>query len=254
MAHLNVRNLPVTKTIDAYKKIGMLTPSSNSTLEPVCSRMLANVPQAVCLYGRIPVTKITLEKDVLKQFDFAPMLQASELLAHAEVDVIAWNGTSGAWLGFDVDRELCRLIKEKTGAPATTSMLAQLEAFKLNNVKKIHLVAPYQQDVMERMICEYSKAGVEVVNAEACGYSNVKAMRNTSDEIITSMLDAVTKAPADGISVVCTAFPLVHKIDFYEKKYNCTIYDTIPVVLWKSLKMVGVDTKRVKGWGRLFDA
>ena len=31
----------------------------------------------------------------------------SELLAHAKVDVIAWNGTSASWLGFDRDERLC---------------------------------------------------------------------------------------------------------------------------------------------------
>lgn len=254
MTKLKVLDFQTGEMNDNYKKIGMLTPSSNSTLEPVCSRMLWNIPEVVCLYSRFRVQKITLEEDALKQFDIDNMLRAAELLADAEVDVIAWNGTSGAWLGFDRDRELCRVIKEKIGVPATTCMLATLEAFKANNVKKAHIIAPYQQDVMERIIVEYNKAGIEVVNAEGCGFSNVKAMRNAPDTLITEMMDSVTQAPADGISVVCTAFPLVHKIEHYENKYNYTIYDTIPVVVWETLKMVGVDPKQVKGWGRLFQS
>lgn len=254
MTKLNVLDVQMGEMTDKYKKIGMLTPSSNSTLEPVCSRMLWNVPEVVCLYSRFPVRKITLEEEALKQFDIDTMLKAAELLVDAEVDVIAWNGTSGAWLGFDRDRELCRVISEKTGVPATTCMLATLEAFKANNVKKVHIIAPYLRDVMERIVAEYNKAGIEVVNAEGCGFSNVKAMRNASDELITEMMDSVTQTPADGISVVCTAFPLVHKIDHYEKKYNYTIYDTIPVVVWETMRMAGVDTNKVKGWGRLFQS
>lgn len=253
MTNLTNLNLPVTKTTDKYKKIGMITPSSNSTLEPVCSRMLWNVPEAVCLYSRFSVTKITLEEDALKQFEIDTMLRAAELLVDAEVDVIAWNGTSGSWLGIDRDRELCRIITEKTGVPATTSMLASFEAFKANNVKKVHIITPYVQDVDKCIVAEFNKEGFEVVNAVGCGYTDVKMMRNASDETIVKMLDTVTSSPADGISVVCTAFPLVHKIDYYEKMYNCTIYDTITATLWQCLKMVDVDIKLIKGWGRLFE-
>ena len=29
-------------------------------------------------------------------------------------------------------------------------------------------------------------------------------------------------------------------------------YDTVSTVVWKQLRMAGVDTRQVKGWGRLF--
>lgn len=253
MTNLNVRNLPVGNPVDKYKKIGMLTPSSNSTLEPVLSRMTWNIPEIVCLYSRIPVSKISLKEDAINQFDKYTMLKAAELLADAEVDVIAWNGTSGSWLGLDRDREICELIKREMGIPATTSMLATFEAFKRNNVKNTHIIAPYIKEVMECIIVEYEKEGITVVNADACGVTNVKFMRNVSEEIINSMMQAVTKDPADAISVVCTAFPLIHNVDFYEKQYGYTIYDSINVVLWETMLMVGVDPSKVKGWGRVFE-
>ena len=31
------------------------------------------------------------------------------------------------------------------------------------------------------------------------------------------------------------------------------IYDTISTTVWGSLRVAGVDTKRVKGWGRIFE-
>jgi maleate isomerase len=40
------------------------------------------------------VTEIALSPGALAQFDDAPILAAAGLLAHAKVDVIAWNGTS----------------------------------------------------------------------------------------------------------------------------------------------------------------
>ena len=37
-----------------------------------------------------------------------------------------------------------------------------------------------------------------------------------------------------------------------EAELGIPIYDTISTVVWKSLKLAGVDPKRVTGWGRLF--
>jgi maleate isomerase len=37
-----------------------------------------------------------------------------------------------------------------------------------------------------------------------------------------------------------------------EAKYGIPIYDTISTTVWGSLRAAGVDTKRVKGRGRIF--
>ncbi|MFC4766782.1 aspartate/glutamate racemase family protein [Effusibacillus consociatus] len=237
------------------KKIGMLTPSSNTILEPVCSRMLNDVPEVTCHYSRFEVTKISLEQDALKQFDFDPMLRAAELLAHAEVDVIAWNGTSGGWLGFDVDQELCEKITKATGIPATTSMLAQVDAFAEKNVKTLNLVTPYIPEINELIAKQYKEhCGVEVVNMQGCAQTVNRSFSQVDHERIENMIKTVATSPADGISIVCTNFPAVNKVQYYEATYNQVFYDTIAVVVWQSLKMVGVDPAKVKGWGELFEA
>ena len=108
--------------------LGMLTPSSNTVLEPVTSAMLAGLPDASAHFGRFRVTEISLRDEALNQFDNAPLLRAAELLADARVNVIAWNGTSTGWLGFDADEDLCRAITTATGIAACTSVLALNEA------------------------------------------------------------------------------------------------------------------------------
>jgi len=37
-----------------------------------------------------------------------------------------------------------------------------------------------------------------------------------------------------------------------EAAYGIPIYDTVSTTVWKSLKIAGVDTARVKAWGKLF--
>ena len=104
--------------------LGMLTPSSNTALEPITTAMLAELPEVSAHFSRFKVTEIALSSAALAQFDNSEILRAAELLAHAKVDAIGWNGTSSGWLGFDADIRLCEQITAATGIPATTSMLA----------------------------------------------------------------------------------------------------------------------------------
>ncbi len=123
--------------------LGMLTPSSNTVLEPVTTQMIAGLPEASAHFGRFRVTEIALSEQALGQFDDSEILRAAELLSHAKVNVIGWNGTSSGWLGFDADERLCSRISEATGIPACTSVLALNEIFRLTGVERFGLVTPY---------------------------------------------------------------------------------------------------------------
>ena len=85
------------------RRLGMITPSSNSVLEPVTAAMLAASPDVTAHFSRLRVTEIALDAPALGQFDPGHMLAAAELLADAKVDAIAWNGTSASWLGIAPD-------------------------------------------------------------------------------------------------------------------------------------------------------
>ena len=66
-------------------RLGMLTPSSNSVLEPVTCAMLAGAPGITAHFSRFRVTEIALDAPALNQFDPSNMLPAADLLADAKV-------------------------------------------------------------------------------------------------------------------------------------------------------------------------
>ncbi len=238
------------------KKIGMLTPSSNTALEPICSRMVSGLEDLVTMhYSRLEVTKISLEKDALSQFDLDPFLRASEFLAHADVDAIAWNGTSGGWVGFEFDKMVCEKITEATGIPATTSMLAMLEAFAENNVKTLHMVTPYIPEIDELIAQQFDRYGYKVLNSRGLNQTvNRSFALVTPERIEQSCKEVSFDQPADGISIICTNLRSTWQIEQLEKDYGITVYDSTAVTVWKTLKMVGLNPNIVKGWGRLFDS
>jgi len=103
------------------KRLGIITPSSNSVLEPVTSAMLHGVDRVSAHFSRFRVTEIALDAAALSPFDASAMIPAADLLADAKIDATAWNGTSANWLGISRDRSLCEAITARTGVPTTTS-------------------------------------------------------------------------------------------------------------------------------------
>src|SRR5512141_2147437 len=93
-------------------RLGVLTPSSNTALEPLTSALAAAVPGCSAHFARFRVTEISLSAQALGQFDDSKILAAAELLADAKVDVIGWSGTSSGWLGFEADQRLIARIRE----------------------------------------------------------------------------------------------------------------------------------------------
>lgn len=230
----------------------MLTPSSNTTLEPVTMQMLADLPEISAHFARFQVTEIALNEKAFGQFKDSEILHAAELLAHAKVNVIGWNGTSSGWLGFEADERLCRRISEATTIPACTSVLALNEIFQLTGVKRFGLVTPYLDDVQDAIVKNYAASGFEcVAERHLCQRDNFSFSEVGADEI-RKMVREVAEAKPDAIAIFCTNLRGAPLVEELEAETGIPIYDTIATVVWKSLRLAGADPKRVKGWGRLF--
>jgi len=232
--------------------LGMLTPSSNTVLEPVTAAMLAGLPEASAHFGRFRVTEIALSKQALGQFDDGEILRAAELLSHAKLHSIGWNGTSSGWLGFDADERLCERITAATGIPACTSVLALNEILRLTGVKRFGLVTPYRDDVQAKIVANYARAGFECAAERHLGLQDNYSFSEVGADQIRAMTREVAKAKPEAITLFCTNLRGAPLVEELERETGIPVYDTIPTVLWKSLKIAGVDPRRVQGWGRLF--
>ncbi len=233
-------------------RLGMLTPSSNTVLEPITQAMLVDLPGVSAHFSRFRVTEISLALPALDQFDNRALLEAAQLLADAKVDVIAWNGTSAGWLGLEQDRQLCQQIRAATGIPATTSVLALQEIFEVLNITRFGLVTPYTEDVQAKIIANFAHQGFHCVAEQHLNLRVNLSFAEVDAEKITALVYQVAQAQPQAITTFCTnlgAAPLVPEL---EKHTGIPIFDTVALAVWKSLRLAGVDTSLVKGWGRLF--
>ncbi|WP_376961554.1 maleate cis-trans isomerase family protein [Azospirillum sp. A26] len=241
-------------TPDLTKRVllGMLTPSSNTVLEPVTSAMLSGLPEVSAHFGRFTVKEISLRAAALDQFTDAPFLDAARLLADAKLNVIGWNGTSAGWLGFDADERLCSTIAAETGIPACTSMLALNEILETTGRKRFAIVSPYLDEIQERMVANYNAAGFDVVAERHLNDRGNFSFSEITEERIERMCAEVAEAKPDAIAIICTNMRGAPVAERVEKALGIPVYDTVSTVVWKALRMTGVDTRRVEGWGSLF--
>jgi maleate isomerase len=240
--------------VNGRVRLGILTPSSNTVLEPLTSAILDDLPEVTAHFSRFKVTEIALSPGAVAQFDDEQILRAAELLADAKVDAIAWSGTSAAWLGFARDVALCERIRNATGRPAGTAVLALNEVLAASSVKRLGLVTPYRDDVQAKIIANYDAAGIAVVSERHLGISDNYAFAEEPPDRIEALLREVAADRPDAIAVLCTNMrgaPLVSEL---EAEFDIPIHDSVAVTVWKSLKLAGVDPRRVQGWGRVFAA
>ena len=231
--------------------LGMLTPSSNTVLEPLTSAVVADLPEVSAHFARFPVTEISLRDRALDQFDHAPLVAAAKLLADARVKVIAWNGTSSGWMGFDRDVELCALIAREAGVPATSSVLAIKEIFERTGVTRFALVTPYLGEIQKRIIANYGEAGFTCVAERHLNDRGNFSFSEINEERIAGMVRAVAAEKPDAITTFCTNLRGAPVAESLERELGIPVYDSVSAAVWKSLRLAGVDTRRVTGWGRL---
>lgn len=239
--------MPDTRTL-----LGVLTPSSNTALEPLTSAMVSGLAGVSAHFSRFTVTRISLDDQALGQFDDSKILEAARLLADARVNVIGWSGTAAGWMGFEQDRRLCQRIAEATGVRATTSILALNELMERSGRKRFALVSPYTADVQQRIVANYARAGFECVAESHLDISENFAFSEVDADTLTRQVREVAAAKPDVIVPYCTNLRSAQLVPQWEAEFGIPVFDTTATVVWSMLRMAGQDPALITGWGRMF--
>jgi len=233
-------------------RLGMLTPSSNTVLEPLTAAMLAALPGASAHFARFRVVAIDLGEGSRAQFDLSPVVAAAELLADAKVHAICWNGTSGSWLGLEQDRALCAEITARTGIPATTATLALMRAVAALGAKRIGLVTPYLAEVQQAIAARWAEAGLDCVAERHLEDPGNYSFADHSEATVARLVREVAAARPEAITILCTNLRGAPLVEALERETGIPIHDSAAAAVWASLRLAGADPGRVTGWGRLF--
>jgi maleate isomerase len=234
------------------RRIGMLTPSSNTVLEPVCAAILADQRDVSIHFARFRVTEISLTDEANEQFSSAGMLTAAAMLADARVDAICWNGTSASWLGLDQDRALCASIKANIGIAATSSVLAMVEALRAAGLKRVALVTPYIDRVQSQIAENLTSEGFDIVAERHSGLSENFAFANVEQTALIEMIRDVASYRPEAILVLCTNLRVAPLVAGLEAEIGIPILDSVATAVLGAVLLIGLRADRIKGYGQVF--
>lgn len=233
-------------------RLGVLTPSSNTALEPLTSAIVAGLEGVSVHFSRFKVTEISLQAQALGQFDDSKILAAAELLADAHVDVIGWSGTAAGWRGFDTDMRLVERIRERTGIVATTAVLALNDLLRLRNIRTLGLVTPYLPDVHQRIIDNYKAIGVDVVSDRHMGISVNHEFALVEPFRLNDLVREVALAKPEAIATYCTNLRAAQLAAPLERDTGIPLLDTVSTTIWGMLRATGLPPEKIEGWGQLY--
>ena len=227
-------------------RIGLLVPSSNTTVEPEFYRAL---PANVTLHtARLFLTRITPEAIL----GLVEELEAqSRLLASADVDVIMLGATAPSFLkGAGYDREVVARIEKAAGKPATTTSTALLRALRFLDAKRIVLGSAYDDKVNAIAQGFLEANGFKVVAARGLGMVDNLAVGRLGPESAYELARGADRADADAMVLACTNWRTMDRIEQLERELGKPVVSTTQASVWDALRMVGY-RREVPGYGQL---
>jgi maleate isomerase len=235
----------------ARKRLGVLTPSSNTVLEPVIVGLTARLPNLTLHFTRFRVTEISVSEAGLKQFAMDTIVEAARLLSDARVDAISWSGTSAAWLGLDYDRALCAAILEDTGIPATTATLSMVDVLRARNIRRVGLVTPYTESVQRRIVETFANESIEIVAERRLNLTDNFNFAEATGSQILDMARQVGASRPDATLILCTNLRGAPLVDQIEREMGTPVLDSVVLGLLGGLRSMSVDFSHVAHAGQV---
>lgn len=227
-------------------RIGLLVPSSNTTVEPEFYRAL---PEDVTLHcARMFLQQITTDSIERTAEDVE---RESRGLASADVDVVVLGATAPSFIrGLGYDREMCARIEKACGKPAITTSSALIDACRELGVRRISLGSAYTDKVNGICASFLQGNGLEVMAIEGLGMEDNLAVGRLPAETAYEMGGRINRPESEAIVLACTNWRSMAVLDRMERDLGKPVLSTTQVSIWAALRKIGYP-RPISGYGRL---
>lgn len=214
--------------------IGVILPSSNRVVERVTHTMLSKLPAIDACFCRVPYAGHPPDG-----YDLDPFRRAAAMLAQAKPDIILWNATRGALLGFEPDRQLCAMIAAETGIAADTTALATVDLLRTRGLNRIGLLAQGTDADGRRLAQTFGQEGVNIVAGHNLGITdNFQAAQVPAGELEKLASALAGQGPLDAVLIWSTNLPGHTLTERLETRLGLPVFDSTTIGLWSALAHV----------------
>lgn len=213
----------IVKTDSDRFHVGLIVPSSNTTMEPDFHRAFGS--RGVVSTTRIFLEQVTREAELKMLEEDLP--QAIRLIRTTTPDVIVFGCTSAGSLdGLEHDAAIARRMEVETGAKAVTVVGSVLAALRAARANRVAVFTPYTAELTRSVTDCVISGGYSVVHSTGMGIvSNREIGAVTPDQII-QFVDSQIKemeANADCLFLSCTNWQAVPAIGRLREKHGIPI-------------------------------
>ncbi|HSR11890.1 MAG TPA: maleate cis-trans isomerase [Thermodesulfobacteriota bacterium] len=232
----------------SQKRLGVIVPSNNVVLEPDLYRM---APPGISVhFARIWSGRDTPE-EMAAMIDLLP--RCCEDLASAGMDVYGFGCTGGSLMGgLGYDREIIRIMEEKTSRPATSTSTAVLEAFREFGVTRVGVVTPYEDWLNEKLKLFLKDNGIDVLALKPLPMRAGEPMNTIAPEIVCEYSREADRPEAQAIFISCTDLRASEVLGAIERDLGKPAIGSNQATLWAMLRLAKVKGP-IKGFGMLLE-
>lgn len=221
--------------ISASPAIGVILPSSNRVVERVTHSILAGFPDVDACFTRVPYSGHPPDGYALE-----PFRRAAMMLAEARPEIIVWNATRGALLGFEPDRQLCAELEDATGIRVTTTALATVDLLRARKLTRIGLLAQGDEREGTRLVETFGREGIEIIASANLGIrDNYEAARVPVATIETEAGLLAMRSDPDAIVIWSTNLAGYRAAEHLSLSRSVPVFDSTAIGTFQALSYIG---------------
>jgi maleate isomerase len=218
-------------------RIGLIVPSSNTTMEPEFSKIM---PEGVSVHtARLKLVNVDAES-LRKMAERS--VEAAEDLATAEVDLIVYGCTTGSLLeGSRWEEELRLRIEKATGITVITTAQAVVKSLKALGARKVSVATPYIEELNEREKRFLEENGFKVIKIKGLGIvKNTEIGKQPPWVAYRLALEVARDSDADVLFISCTNFRTLEVINYLEETLQIPVISSNTSTAWLALRTLGI--------------
>jgi maleate isomerase len=231
-------------------RIGLIVPSSNTTMETELPRLFAGLQPAPAEFtfhsSRVRMTSVTAEE--LTRMVEASVV-AAEHLADMRPDVVAYAClvaimTQGANYHVQAEHELSKAMASSgAGAPVVSSAGALLAGIDALGARRVAVVAPYLKPLTRSVVGYLEAAGTHVVDSASLEVSDNRAVGCLPPERV---LEAARTVSLDGAEALvlsaCVQMPSLDLVEQVEQETGLPVLTAATSTAYVLMRRLGLPT------------
>lgn len=234
--------------------VGLIIPASNTTFEADFARAIS---EEVTFYPYKLQMPGGVEDESFVDKVNAGIEEATEYLAKAKVDIIAYGFTTGSFYrGVAYCKQLEEQIERMAGVPAVTPASAIVDALRYFGIKNISVATPYPEWNNSRLLAYLNEAGFRILNLEGDSRTADIVIRepmwNQKTEAILEFASRVYRPEADALLCPCTAWRVLDVIEKLEQQLKVPVITANQATIWTTLRKLEI-FRPIYGFGRLLE-